>query len=81
MTCRCGGDPFTPALSRKGMGHSPYPLGLRALENNSEQAIQGSARQGWLTAPLRPGDIYDRATLTAWPTGPAVLIMSARGRP
>jgi hypothetical protein len=81
MTCRCGGDPLTPALFWKEMGHNPYSLALRALENNSERAVQDTVRQGWLAAPLRLGDIYDRTTLTARPTGPTVLIMPARRGP
>ena len=45
------------------LGEDPFPLGLRAMGNNIERAIQGSLEQGLLTKPLRLEDIYYRTTL------------------
>ena len=45
------------------LGDDPYPIGLRAMGNNIQRAIQGSLEQGLLTKPLRLEDIYYRTTL------------------
>lgn len=45
------------------LGDDPYPIGLRAMGNNIQRAIQGSLEQGLLTTPLRLEDIYYRTTL------------------
>ena len=45
------------------LGDDPYPIGLGAMGNNIQRAIQGSLEQGLLTTPMRLEDIYYRTTL------------------
>jgi 4,5-dihydroxyphthalate decarboxylase len=44
-------------------GDDPYPIGLRAMGQTVERAIQGSLEQGLLRRPLRLEDVYFRTTL------------------
>ncbi len=51
------------AEQRTVVGDDPYPLGLAAMGQNIERAIQGSLEQGLLTKPLAIDEIYYRTTL------------------